>query len=856
MGLFARFRSAGRLRASAREGKTDAAERDALRLIDEGNAIEQQGQIAEALQCYDAAIRLAPNLARAHLNRGNALLAMGDADGALACYATALVKKPEYAAAHFNTGNAHLRAGRRSAAVAAYREALAVDSGFADAEVALGAALEGLGQPEDAIACYRRALAIRPDYAEVHFSLGTALKEVGQVGGAVASYRRAVALRDDFVEAHNNLGIALKESGQYEAAVASLTRALSLRPDSAEVHCNLGTALQALGQVDAAVASYRRAVALRDDFVEAHHHLGNVLRDIGQLDAAVASLTRAVALGPDDAEAHNNLGSALKELGQIDAAVASYRRAVALRDDFAEAHNNLGIALRDTGQLDAAVASLTRALAIKPDFALVHCNLGATLYGRGQLDEAAASFRHALAIEPGLPGAHNNLGMTLKELGQLEAAVACLSNALTINPEDAAVHSNLLFVHNYLADQPASHLLEAARRYGDLVVRQARPVPVWRNLPDPTRRLRVGFVSGDLRSHAAGHFAEAALGALASRHSDQLEIIAYPTHFTADAVTERIKGSCHGWHSAVGLSDERLAQRIRDDGIDILVDLSGHTAHNRLSMFAWKPAPVQATWIGYFATTGVAAIDYFIADPWTLPPSAEAHFTEKIWRLPETRFCFTVPDAGVEVGPLPALHNGYVTFGCFNHLSKMNDRVAGLWAEVLAAVPDSRLFLKSTQIGEASMRQEVVGRFAAHGIAAERLTLEGQTPLAEYLAAYRRVDIALDPFPYTGGATTVQALWMGVPVLTLAGERFVSRQGIGLLMNAGLPEWIAADTTDYVARAVSHAGDLQRLAAVRSGLRSRVLSSPVFDADRFADHFAAALRGMWQAWCLARQDRP
>jgi protein O-GlcNAc transferase len=261
---------------------------------------------------------------------------------------------------------------------------------------------------------------------------------------------------------------------------------------------------------------------------------------------------------------------------------------------------------------------------------------------------------------------------------------------------------------------------------------------------------------------------------------------------------------------------------------------------------------VQLSWLGYFATTGVAAVDYFIADPWTLPPDQEAYFTEKIWRLPETRLCFTPPKADVAVGPLPALSNGYVTFGSFNNLSKMNDAVVTLWAQVLHAVPGSRLFLKYQQLAEASVRQSTCERFAVHGISPGRLIFEDYVPRANYLAAYQRVDIALDPFPFPGGTTTVEALWMGVPVLTLAGERFLSRQGVGLLMNAGLPEWVASDPRDYVARAVAHAGDLQDLASLRNGLRQQVLASPIFDSPRFARHFEAALRTMWQKWCDAQ----
>lgn len=420
---------------------------------------------------------------------------------------------------------------------------------------------------------------------------------------------------------------------------------------------------------------------------------------------------------------------------------------------------------------------------------------------------------------------------------------------LAINPDSLEAHGNLLFIHNYQSDQPAGKLLAEARRFGDLVARKARPYSDWSNTRDPDKCLRVGLVSGDLRNHPVGYFIESVLAALASQAAGRLELIAYSNHFHGDALTARIKAHCHGWRSAVGISDEILARRIRDDGIDILIDLSGHTAHNRLSLFAWKPAPVQASWLGYFATTGVAAIDYLIADHWTLPESDEAHFTEKIWRLPETRLCFTPPDVDIDTAPLPALDSGFVTFGCFNNLTKLNDQVVALWSRVLNAVPNSRLYLKARQLEEASVRESIVNRFAVHGIAVGRLTLEGSDTRAAYLAAYHRVDITLDPFPFPGGTTSAESLWMGVPVLTLTGDRFISRQGVGLLMNAGLPEWVAADADDYVARAVQHAGDLQRLASLRTGLRQQVLTSPLFDAARFAIHFEAALRGMWLGWC-------
>ena len=356
-------------------------------------------------------------------------------------------------------------------------------------------------------------------------------------------------------------------------------------------------------------------------------------------------------------------------------------------------------------------------------------------------------------------------------------------------------------------------------------------------------------MSGDLHTHAVCCFLDGVLAALVAKAAGRLQFIAYPTHAQADLTSERIKAYCHGWHSAMGLSDQGFAQRIHDDEIDILIDLSGHTAHNRLPVFAYKPAPLQVSWLGYFATTGVAAIDYLLADSWTLPPSEEAHFSEKIWRLPETRLCFTAPDVALDVAPLPALSKAYVTFGCFNNLTKMNDAVVALWARVLRAVPGSRLFLKATQLAEVAVRYDVLQRFSVHAIGAQRLILEGPDSRAAYLSAYHRVDIALDPFPFPDGTVSLECLWMGVHVLSLAGQCFLSRQGLGLLMNAGLADWIAVDENDYVERACRHACDVQALARLRGALREQVLASPLFDAPRFAAHFEAALRGMWTQWC-------
>ena len=815
MGLFDRLRNVVPAPSIHGSLNTEAAEFEATRQLGEGIANENAGRLQEALANYDAAIRLKPDLGRGHFNRGNVLLELDDPQGAVDAYASALVYKPDSAAAFYNMGNAHARLGQSEHAITAYQKAITLNPDFTDAFVALGTVLQSLKRTDEAITAYRQALAFRPDYAETYYNLGSTFAEAGKFEEAAINFRLALAIRQDYAEAHYNLGNVLMESGQLDEAVISYHQAIELRPTYVNAHNNLGATYKKLGQNDAAIASYRRALEIAPDMAELHNNLGVALKSMGRLGDAEASYRLALKINPDFVEVLSNIGAIQHQLGQIDEALASYHRALELDPGCADACNNLGIVQQQIGQTEAALASYRRVLEIEPDHVASHNNLGAALVDLGCLEEAFASYRQAL----------------------------------TLKPDYTDAHSNLICIHNYLADHSSTQLLAETRRFGDIVARQADTFTYWDNTPEPNRCLRIGIVSADLRQHPVGYFSENVLAMLTTHALGRLEVFAYSNNFQFDATSERIKACCKTWRFVPNISDEMLAKLIRDDAVDILIDLSGHTDRNRLPLFAWKPAPVQITWLGYFASTGVEAIDYLLADPWTLPESEETNFTETIWRLPETRLCFTPPDVTLNVGPLPALDNGYVTFGCFNHLTKMNEGVVALWARILTAIPKSRLFLKTRHLEAVSAQQSVIKRFESRGINAGRLILESYAPRADYLAAYNRIDIALDPFPYTGGTTSVEALWMGVPVLTLEGRQFLARQGVGLLMNAGLPEWVAADQDDYLSRAVAHASDLQRLASLRAGLRQQVLASPIFDAPRFARHFEAALRGMWKKWC-------
>lgn len=617
-----------------------------------------------------------------------------------------------------------------------------------------------------------------------------------------------------------------------------------------------GNALEAQGRPHDAIALYRAALAEAPTLPRAHLNVGNSLLAQGDAAAALTTYEAALALDPTYVGGHFNRGNALLALGRMAQALSAYQRSAEIDPGFADAHVAAGGVLEDFGRTAEAAAAYQTAVELRPRFAPYYSNLGSAMLKLGRYEEAVACQRRSVELDPALPLAHNNLGNALKTVGRLEEAEASYRRVLALAPNDLDARSNLLFCLNYRDSATPEARLEEARAYGAVASRLARaPFEHWRGTPDPDRTLTIGLVSGDLRHHPAAYFLESVLAALHAQHRDRLSVCAYVTAQCDDAVSARLRSSVAKWVDVRNLNDEQFAQRIHGDAVDVLIDLSGHTAHTRLPVFAWRPSPVQVAWLGYFATTGVAEIDYLIADHWTLPPALESAFTERIVRMPDTRLCFTAPDPSPLVSELPANDSEGPTFGCFNHVAKMTDAVVAVWAQVLKKVPHSTLLLKSPPLAAAEVRQSVSARFEAAGVARQRIVMEGLSARADYLATYHRIDVALDPFPYPGGTTTAEALWMGVPVVTLAGSSFLSRQGLGLLGNVGLESWSATTVDDYVHIAVTAAKDLAALAALRDELRQRMRSSPIMDADRFASDLQALLRRAWGAWCEQRSAR-
>ena len=732
--------------------------------------------------------------------------------------------------------------GKLQEAISTYDKLLQLKPDYAEAYSNRGNALKNLGQLQEAVESYDKAIQLKPDFAKAYSNRGNALTEMDQLQEAVASYDKAIQIEPDYAEAYYNRGNTLIELGQLQEAVASHDQAIQLKPDHAEAYYNRGNTLIALGQLQEAVASHDKAIQIKPDHAQAYSNRGHALKELGQLDEALASYDKAIQIKPDYAEAFSNRGGTLKELGQLVEAVSSYGKAIQINPAYAEAYYNLGNTLAVQGQLKEALASYDSAIQNKPDYTEAYSNRGNILIELGQFDEALASYDRAIQVTPGSAEAYSNRGNALKDLGHLKEAMASYDRAIQIKPQYAEAYSNLLTTQNYAVTFTAADRLAMARKFGEIATAKAQTRFSTDRSPPMTDRLRVGFVSGDLRKHPVGYFLESIL---CSIDSSKLELFAYPTNARVDALSERIKPFFSSWKSISGQRDEDAARLIHADGVHVLLDLAGHTADNRLPVFAYKPAPVQVSWLGYFATTGMNEMDYVLGDPYVSPQKIDEQFIEKVWRLPETRWCFTAPDADIKVSPPPALDRDYVTFGCFNNLSKINDKVLELWARVLDSIPDSRLLLKARQLHEQSVREGEIKRLSAHGIDNARIILEGPETRQEYFSAYNRIDITLDPFPFTGGTTSVESLWMGVPVLTLAGDSLVSRQGVGVLMNAGLPDWIAEDEEEYLAKAVLFASDLDKLAGLRAGLRAQVLSSPLFDAPRFARNFEDALLEMW-----------
>ncbi len=674
--------------------------------------------------------------------------------------------------------------------------------------------------------------------------------QAGRLAEAENIYRQILAQHSDHPDALHLLGLIHHTRGRHDAAADLIQKAIALKPQEALYHCNLGIVCRSRGQLDDAIAALSKAIELKPDYSKALANLGDVMTDQGKPQDAMALYAKAVQFDPNSLEAYRGLTNALRAQGRFDEALAACSKALRLDPTNVAVHIDHGNVLRAQGKSDEAAAAYAKAIQLKPECAEAYNNLGAVLIDQGKLDEAAKAHAKAIELKPDYPNALSNLGRCYKDQGRLDEAIECYKKAIAIKATEPKFHSNLIYTLHFHPGYDSQAILREQKLWDERHGRPLRDVrrdDRDRSFKNAGSRLRIGYVSPDFRNHVIGRNI---LPLLREHDRREFEIFCYADVMRPDELTARFRSYADSWRDTTGVSHDQLAEQIRNDRIDILVDLALHMAHNRLPVFARKPAPVQVTFAGYPGGTGLSSIDYRLTDLYLDPPGVtDADYVEKSIRLPDSFWCYDPAamsiglESAPELSPLPELKNGHITFGCLNNFCKINEQVLVLWLKVLKAVKNSRLILL-TQIG--SHRQRTLDRFALEGVEASHIEFLPNASRGQYMNYYHRIDIGLDTLPYNGHTTSLDSFWMGVPVVTLIGATVAGRAGFSQLTNLGLSELVARSPEQYVQTIKALAEDLPRLIDLRGQLRERMLRSPLTDARRFARSVEGAYENMWR----------
>lgn len=712
---------------------------------------------------------------------------------------------------------------------------------------ALARSLLVRGELPRALEIFLRLQKNLPAHVLVLLELAGCYAAMGDWAKSDETLQRCLDIRPQMPEATIALMRTKRELGQCQSVRALGEGALAYEPCIPEYLNDVGHEVVAAGLFDLAESLFRRVLSTAPENLAALLGLGHVLHEQKDYSGAIGFHEKALDINPDVAEVHNSLGNVFFDIGRSAEAADCYRRAIELNASFAEAYSNLGRVLTRPGHFNEALYYTSHAIRLMPASAVAYQRHGDALHGLERYVEAIGAFNRAIALDSGCIEAQIGLSDALMAQGQHAEGLALLNAVLLRIPDAIDVVAKEAFYSNYLPEVSGASCLPRLERFWSRVD-SSRARKEWKNLADPSRRLRIGFVSADFREHPVGYILS---GLLAEMDQGAFDVRLYGNQIEEmdDKLTERLQSRASGWCRICDMHDAEVADKIYADGVDVLFDLSGFTGGNRLKVFALKPAPVQVTWLGYFASTGLSQMDYVLADKHVLPDSEAHHFVEKVCRLPDCYYAYVPPRDAPEVEALPASRGQAITFGCFNNRSKINASVVRCWSRILQGMPGSTLFLKTKELSGEMERDCMREQFLAFGIGAERLRLEGASPRQDYWAAYHSVDIALDPFPFPGGVTSLDGIWMGVPVLTMKGSRFIGHQGEMILHTLGLPDWIARDEDEYVSKAIAFSGDVAALSVLREGLRERMRRSALCQTMRFARNFEGAVRSMWHAWC-------
>jgi protein O-GlcNAc transferase len=704
-------------------------------------------------------------------------------------------------------------------------------------------------RPQDALVLLVRLRASHPTHIAVLANLAAAHRQSGDLPAALSALEVALLQPDAPAELWFNHANLLRDLKRLADAEYSYRKALELRPSLHQASTNLANLIAGQNRTSEAEALHRSAVASVPGNLPSLRALARLRFEAGDFVESEKLFRAALRLATGHPETRLGLGVALKELGRTDEAIGCWQSLLKDHPDYAAAHNNLGALLRLTRHAQEAVHHLRIAVRLAPHDAIAAANLSHALIDLGQMREAESVARRIVDADPAEAQGHLMLGFSQVYQGRTDEGLASLQRAHRCKPDSALVISNTLFASQYSAKLDGTQVLDLHRRLASCIEPAKPPRTHWTNSLEAGRRLRIGYLSPDLRSHPVSLFFEPIL---AHHAAENIEACCYSTTPAPDATTQRLRAHAKLWRDGQAWSDAQLVDAITADRIDILVDLAGHTAQNRSAVLRARPAPVQALYIGYPGTSGLPEVDYLITDGRVCPDGSEHLYSERLIRLDGSFWCYGGQAQAPAPAPPPCLANGHTTFGSFNALQKISDAVVDCWAQLLSGAPGSRLVLKSLGLAEQGTADFVRRRFAARGVDDHRIDLLPPSDPYTLLAEYRLLDIALDPFPYNGGTTTCDALWMGVPVVTLAGERFCGRMGASLLHSAGLPELVAADTASYLQAAWRLAGDKERLVSLRRSLRGTVERSPLGDARGAAQALERAYRSMWREWLQAR----
>ena len=779
--------------------------------LEEALERHRQGHLKEAERLYRSIVAEHPYQSEVLCLLGGLLNQLGRPQEAIELInrALAIQQVPEF---YFDLARPLMALGEHEQAAAALRQAIALDADWPDAHAFLGTILQSMGQIEAAVECQRMAIKLDPNNADWRFNLANALMQAQERDQAVEEFKECLRLNPKHVAALNNLGHALLKLDRFKEAEAPLRQALDIGPS----------------------------------FAVALHNLGRVLSGLDRYQESAALLRRAIAIDPGLTTAYNDLGVCLRDLGQFADSIDAYHKGLELNPQWPEALSNLSLVLCDAGRINDAIAAAKKALTFRPDSYMARHSLANALSAKND-DEALDIYCKLVEEHPDNYKLLNSYARDLRPVGRHKDADAALLRAMELSPHDFRPAANYLFRLQFQNDDPVRILEEHRKWDARFAAPLAKHIRSFPNDRSSDRRLRIGYVSPDFCTHCQALFTSA----LFPHHdNEQFEIYCYSHVKRPDAVTIRLQQWPKIWRHTAPLSDHEVSELIRADGIDVLIDLTMHMRASRPLVFARKPAPIQAAWLAYPGTTGLSTMDYRLTDPYLDPPGFETRYTERSIYLPETFWCYeprgmcqSDAESLPEPNELPAVKNGFITFGCLNDPPKLNEATLLRWAKLMHAVGNSRLHVLARP---GRCREFIMNILQCAGISADRIVFVQFQPRPAYLAEYQRIDLCLDTLPYNGHTTSLDSFWMGVPVLTQIGRTVVGRAGYSQLMNLQLPDFAAETEEQFIALGRRWANDLPGLAEIRRTLRERMTSSPLMDAPRFARHIESAFKDMWK----------